>query len=68
MGTKVLVEHGHVFKTDKSGEIKYIETGDNHGGPYCVTCKVYFCQHCDPEVFEEKCLDREETLPGLDYD
>lgn len=64
----VYVRDGHLFESDKDGNRLYIEAGDHHGGPHCVICDEYWCEHCSPEIFTEKCPGRDEpTLDGLEY-
>lgn len=66
----VLVQDGHGFEADKDDpqSIAYNEMGDMHGGPTCVICEQSWCQFCDPDIFKEKCPEREtETLPGMEW-
>jgi hypothetical protein len=71
--TKTLVPGGHEFEIDEDdcaeNGIKYYDSSDYHGGPFCRLCYKAACQHCDPEFLTESCPAKElETLPGLAYD
>jgi len=69
--SKTLVEGGHEFEIDEDeeGGIRYFDSPDYHGGPFCLLCYKGSCQHCEPEFLTEKCPGKEiATLPGLEYD
>ena len=54
---KQLVEGGHAFLTndydDKIDHWQY--EGGFHNGPRCVNCNMSWCEHCNPEIYEEQC-------------
>lgn len=65
----VFVQDGHAFEANENDPESLADYGsDPHTGPHCLICEGYWCQHCDPEVFKEKCREREiPTLEGLEY-
>lgn len=64
----VKVKDGHIFATDKDGDMVHYEQGDYHDGPKCLICDRYWCMHCNPEIFTEICDGRDEpTLEGLEW-
>lgn len=65
----VYVTDGHLFESESDKDLEaYHEFGDNHGGPRCIICERYWCKHCNPEIYTEKCPGREEpALPGMEY-
>lgn len=66
----VYVRDGHLFESDPENPALEMdhEMGDHHSGPHCVICDRYWCKHCDPEIYAEKCSRRDEpTLEGLEY-
>lgn len=70
MDYKVFVQDGHAFETDKKDpeSLADYESGDMHNGPHCLICEDYWCQHCSPDIFKEKCPGREHpTLEGLEW-
>lgn len=53
---KQLVEGGHAFITNDDGTIDHWQyEGGFHNGPRCENCKVSWCEHCEPEIYEEQC-------------
>jgi hypothetical protein len=46
---------GHVWRTDSDGSRHYHEPIDGHGGPVCVLCDYWYCEHCHPEGPPEAC-------------
>lgn len=38
--------HKWLLNTDNSIDYNYLDT-DTHNGPFCTTCKKFFCMLCD---------------------
>ena len=65
-GELVPVVHGrwvksnkHIWRKTKSGEVdEFWYEYDYHNGPGCEVCGFSFCEHCDPEKWDdETCQD-----------
>lgn len=46
-----LTEAGHVdtFALDYEGETM------GHNGPHCTVCDESFCEHCEPDIYDQLC-------------
>ena len=49
----------HIWRKTKSGEVdEFWYEYDYHNGPGCEVCGFSFCEHCDPEKWDdETCQD-----------
>ena len=46
----------HKFIRDKDGSIdNFVLDVGYHNGPRCLRCGESFCEHCNPERYEESC-------------
>lgn len=46
----------HKWHVNKYGNIDEFAVGIGyHNGPECVRCGKSFCQHCNPECYDEPC-------------
>ena len=53
-GTTTLSRHKFIY--DKDGKIdNFILDYEYHNGPKCIRCGESFCEHCNPEKYEEPC-------------
>jgi hypothetical protein len=46
----------HDFKKRSDGTIdRMADFGGDHNGPKCKICGTTFCEHCNPEMYDEEC-------------
>ena len=59
---------GHRFRTldglGKEIDDFAVDQG-HHNGPMCLDCHDSWCQHCDPECYEEQCEAILDVTPQL---
>lgn len=54
-----MIRQKHVFERNEDDSIKiYQDLGfpphdDYHSGPHCIVCDHYWCDKCDPKVYNE---------------
>jgi len=43
----------HQWKLDEFGKIDtFAYEFENHNGPVCSLCGIWFCHHCEPECYD----------------
>lgn len=58
-----VVEDGHTFRIDSDGDVNcWVIDRDYHNGPWCTSCDEGFCEHCNRDVFTEKCDEVQDVL------